>query len=692
MIFKRLKFQLLFAFSVVIFLLLLTLLGSGYFYKQKNRLTDNIRELDDIRVLALKNFKLLDDYISTETINENYFSTGESKIKQEFDNNYFDIIYRLQSIRSSFNDDCAEITPLIDSLLKEQKNYAANFSKLEELILLKGFKDHGVEGRMRDYAHELMQVDDQSLNVLVLMLRRHEKDFIIRKDIQYFNKFNQVYEELVLKIKKQIKDQPKQKQFIDVAHNYKKYFHDYYNLLTDIGVNDHEGVMRSLHTNYSKINHFFDLEKEESVEIENVIHHRLAIYNISLISLSIIISIVLGYLYASRITRRLNIVKDSMNQYIESEFKSMPKNTEQITILEFREMNENFLHMASEINSYINHFRIKVEERTAEIRWQKEEILQQNLMISSQHQQLKEQQKEMISQQQQLFEKNRNFLESVRHAERIQQALLPSHRKFKQAFTDAFVFFQPRDIVSGDFYWLNELSIPAVKSIVNEFELVSDGYETRNDIEEDLNQTITYERKIVFAIADCTGHGVPGAFMSIVGINHLNKIVKESRIHEPDEVLNALNNEVKRSFYRDEEESHIRDGMEIAFCSYMPDKKMFQFSGANKNLILIRNNHLYEFRGNKKPVGNYPSLSHSFDKVDIKVQEGDAIYVFTDGYPDQFGGEKDKKFKTKNLLQLLIKINSYPMADQYSIIKENFNNWKGSTYQVDDVCIIGVRI
>jgi serine phosphatase RsbU (regulator of sigma subunit) len=684
MMFKRLKIQLLFAFSVVILLLVLTYLGSIYFYNQKNKLTTTIRELDDIRVLALKNFKLIDDYVSYETTNENYFVSGESKVKKEFENNYFDIIYRLQAIRTNMNEKYEDITPLIDSLSIEEKEYSANFSKLEELVLLKGFKDFGVEGRMRDYAHELMEIENHDINYMALMLRRHEKDYIIRKDIQYFNKFNQAYEDLVNQIDRTIKDPKKNQHYRDIAYNYKKYFTDYYNLQFEIGLTEHEGVLKKLRHNYRQINTFFDKEKAVSVDLESTVHKKLKIYNSSLIILSIIIALVLGYVYATRITKRVDVIKTSMQNYVESGFKDVPQNNESITITEFREMNENFLHMATEINSYINHFRIKVEERTAEIRWQKEEILQQNSKISSQHEQLR-------MQQQELAERNRDFLESVRHAEKIQKALLPSYPLFRRLFADAFIFFQPRDIVSGDFYWLDEITVPVVKSSSPEYELVASGEVFHAEPEQ--NEIMSFERKIVLALGDCTGHGVPGAFMSIVGINHLNKIVKENRIHEPDEILNNLNNEIKGAFYKgDDDMQNIKDGMDIAFCSYIPEKNMLQFSGANKNLLLIRNNHIYEFKGNKKPVGIYPSLSNSFEKTDIKTQEGDVLYLFTDGYQDQFGGEKDKKFKTRNLKQLLLKIHSYPMADQYSIIRDNFNNWKGVGYQTDDVCVIGIRL
>jgi serine phosphatase RsbU (regulator of sigma subunit) len=664
--------------------LVLTYLGSIYFYNQKNKLTSTIRELDDIRVLALKNFKLIDDYVSYETTNENYFVSGESKVKKEFENNYFDIIYRLQAIRTNMNEEYEDITPLIDSLSIEEKQYSANFSKLEELVLLKGFKDFGVEGRMRDYAHELMEIENHDINYMALMLRRHEKDYIIRKDIQYFNKFNQAYEDLVHQIDKTIKDPKRNQRYKDIAYNYKKYFTDYYNLQFEIGLTEHEGVLKKLRHNYQQINTFFDKEKAVSVDLESSVHKKLKIYNSSLIILSIIIAMVLGYVYATRITKRVDVIKTSMQNYVESGFKDVPQSNDSITISEFREMNENFLHMASEINSYINHFRIKVEERTAEIRWQKEEILQQNSKISSQHELLR-------TQQQELAEKNRNFLESVRHAEKIQKALLPSYHLFRKLFADAFIFFQPRDIVSGDFYWLDEIMVPVVKTAAAEYELVLSGNVFHAEPEQ--NEITSFERKIVLALGDCTGHGVPGAFMSIVGINHLNKIVKENRIHEPDEILNNLNNEVKSSFYKsDDDMQNIKDGMDIAFCSYIPEKNMLQFAGANKNLLLIRNNHIYEFKGNKKPVGIYPSLSHSFEKTDIKTQEGDVMYLFTDGYQDQFGGEKDKKFKTRNLKQLLLKIHSYPMADQYSIIKDNFNNWKGEGYQTDDVCVIGIRL
>ena len=170
-------------------------------------------------------------------------------------------------------------------------------------------------------------------------------------------------------------------------------------------------------------------------------------------------------------------------------------------------------------------------------------------------------------------------------------------------------------------------------------------------------------------------------------------IDKENKIYEPDELLNRLNQELRTTLKQDYDEvSTIRDGMDIACCTYDTEKKSLQFAGANKKLFLIRNNHLHEFKGNNKALGLPPSYGGllKYDRIDVKILPGDKIYLLSDGYQDQFGGERNKKFKTKNLKQLLLKISNYPMSDQQEIIKENFENWKGNNFQVDDILVMGI--
>ena len=212
--------------------------------------------------------------------------------------------------------------------------------------------------------------------------------------------------------------------------------------------------------------------------------------------------------------------------------------------------------------------------------------------------------------------------------------------------------YKPKDIVAGDFYWL----------------------------EEDAGV-------IYFAAADCTGHGVPGAMVSVVCHNALNRAVREYGISIPGKILDKTRDIVISEFSKSDED--VKDGMDICLCALRG--MSLQFSGAHNSLWLIRNGELIEYKGNKQPVGKFIN-AHTFETETISLEEGDTYYIFTDGYVDQFGGEKGKKFKAKNLKTLLLSIQDKSLQEQQQILHKNFNDWRGNMEQIDDVCMIGVRV
>ena len=214
---------------------------------------------------------------------------------------------------------------------------------------------------------------------------------------------------------------------------------------------------------------------------------------------------------------------------------------------------------------------------------------------------------------------------SLSYASSIQAALLPDLRYFKKIFPESFVLFKPRDIVSGDFYWYN-----------------------RKD------------NRMVVVAADCTGHGVPGAFMSILGISFLNEIVSKS-IPRANTILNRLRENVMKALHQTGDKSEHKDGMDIALCVIDLDQMKMEFSGAFNPLYMIRNEQLIETRGDKMPIGINAVVEKSFTHHDIQLEMGDLIYIFSDGYPDQFGGPDEKKFRYKTMKQLLLKIYNKPL-------------------------------
>lgn len=266
-----------------------------------------------------------------------------------------------------------------------------------------------------------------------------------------------------------------------------------------------------------------------------------------------------------------------------------------------------------------------------------------------------------ITLRRQAEEKVRNQKESIessiRYAKRIQNAVLPKRERVNEILNEHFILFKPRDIVSGDFYWINEL----------------DG-------------------KIYIVAADCTGHGVPGAFMSMLGVSFLNEIISKGRYKMASEILNQLRNSVKTTLSQTGKDKEAKDGMDIAIC--ILDKKTLemQYAGAYNPLYLFRNGELMETSADRMPIGIYIKEKESFTNHEIQLEKNDVFYIFSDGYSDQFGGPKENKFATKALKKLLGEIYDKPMLEQKELLDNAYNDWKGDLEQIDDVVLIGVRI
>jgi ligand-binding sensor domain-containing protein/serine phosphatase RsbU (regulator of sigma subunit) len=265
---------------------------------------------------------------------------------------------------------------------------------------------------------------------------------------------------------------------------------------------------------------------------------------------------------------------------------------------------------------------------------------------------------EVVEKNKELDEINKDITASIRYAKRIQDAILPPDDFVKKHLPNTFILFKPKDIVSGDFYWM-----------------------------EDKKDTV------IFAAVDCTGHGVPGAFMSIVGHNLLDRVVGEQKVTQPAKILDELNKSISDTLRQtDLEDNTVRDGMDIALCSFDKKKGTLEFAGAYNPLWLIRNQELIEIKANKFPIGNSKSgENNKFTNHEIPLEKGDTIYIFSDGYSDQFGGPAGKKFKASALKQLLINSQHLSMPEQREVLNNAIEEWRGEHEQVDDILVIGTR-
>ncbi len=253
-------------------------------------------------------------------------------------------------------------------------------------------------------------------------------------------------------------------------------------------------------------------------------------------------------------------------------------------------------------------------------------------------------------------EKNKDITDSIKYAKKIQQAVVPNINDFNKNFSDSFILYKPKDIVSGDFYWFKH-----------------------------------FEDVTVFAAADCTGHGVPGAFMSIICNDIIDRVLNTKTVTTPSQALKLIDENLVQ-LIRKTSETSANDGMDIALCAYYRKENRLEFAGANRPMLLCRDSQIIEYKASKFSIGGQSTDGKQFDLISIPLQKDDAIYLFTDGYADQFGGKRGKKFKFKNLKEFLLKNHTRPFSSQKKLLDFEFESWKGELEQVDDVCVIGVKI
>ncbi len=293
------------------------------------------------------------------------------------------------------------------------------------------------------------------------------------------------------------------------------------------------------------------------------------------------------------------------------------------------------LKMRDELGERERVLEMKVIERTEEVVRQKEEVERQSRKIE---------------------ELYNNVTDSIRYAKRIQESILPPERRIREMLPESFVLYRPKDIVSGDFYWFDQV-----------------------------------EDKVIFAAVDCTGHGVPGAFMSLVGYNGLNQAVKEHGRSRPSEVLRELNRIAYDALHKDREQGLVRDGMDMALCSYDPANRILEYAGANCPLYVVRGPELIQFTPDKSAIGSFDLNGMAFTDHRIRLDAGDMVYVFSDGYADQFGGPRGKKFLYRRFRELLQSISTLPANEQGDKLDEAFRSWRSGHEQVDDILVIGMR-
>lgn len=306
------------------------------------------------------------------------------------------------------------------------------------------------------------------------------------------------------------------------------------------------------------------------------------------------------------------------------------------------------------------------EELTQErerIRLQNEQIKQQFEEILTQNEEITKQRNRIGEQKEQLEEKNDLITSSINYAQTIQRALLPKSEKFRKLLPNSFIFYRPKDIVSGDFYWISQI-------------IGKDG-----------------SKKIVVASVDCTGHGVPGAFMSCLGISYLDQIVEFQGVSEAGEILDRLNERIRNSLNQTQDSGN-QDGMDMSICVIDPEKHQLDFASARSYCFYFENDELQTLKGDSMPIGGFQYVDGNikFRTQRINYQPGTCFYLFSDGYRDQIGGPRSRKFMMRPFKELLRDIHQLPMEQQCQILEQKHVEWRAKESQTDDIIVIGFTL
>jgi len=408
-------------------------------------------------------------------------------------------------------------------------------------------------------------------------------------------------------------------RYLGIDHIYEKSRHKIYNF---------KGMSISIITDYT----------DQSQPIKKIVRNRLILMFFYLL---------LFFLLVHFATKNLKLtLADLLKRTSEIGSGELHKRVKVVGNNEFTTLAEQFNKMVENVESAHNELKNKNKEISAqrdENSTQRDEIeLLMNLVIE--HNNIIEIQKT-------------NILDSIKYAQKIQEAVLPDKEYILQILPQSFIYYKPRNIVSGDFYWINEIDMD-----------------------------------LVIVAADCTGHGVPGAIMSMLGASLLNEIILGEKIIQPNLILKELRDKIKYLLKQTGKEDEAKDGMDISICTINRLKMEMQYAGAMNPLILIRHNKVIEYEGDYMPVGVSIGETVNFTNHELTIEENDTYYMFSDGYADQFGGQKNRKFMLQNFLNLLLEISTQPMSKQLEILNNSFLEWKKDTKQIDDVLVIGFKV
>ena len=662
-----LRFWLIAAFSAI----LLIFLAATYLFinsiNQSKKIEEYHSNLKTTRILLLETNKLKEDILIGDFNKNGFYASGTSTLELEFTQLKEKVGSYIRYLENSKITEMYKLSWKVKQLKVQFTNYTKNYNELIFLYKLKGFKDYGLEGKMREFAHNIYDFNNKDVRYYCLILRKHEKDFLLRKDFSYVNQFHAASREFIVFINNSETLKKSEKDYLfSNLYFYEKNFNQLSRIESRIGVQGQNGYLGKSKRMFDDIADKIEDMDNELKLIDVEIKENLEKDTLTILIILVIFLLTTIIVLTQLITKSVKTISTSFSKYVNSGFNIDSVYYKKSNIKEFNTINISFLKMAKEIHIFTNFFREKVHERTMAIQQQKEEILAQQIQIGNQYNDLLATNSELEQQKQLLAIKDHDIQDSLRYAKRIQTALQPSKSKLTECFPDFFTFSKAKEVVSGDFHLVYRTT-------------ESEGFD--ND-------------RVVFLAADCTGHGVPGAIMSVLGINTLFKNIKELKHTDPGKILNLLNQDLNQVLAHDKVESDIvADGMDIAIFSF--DKKLYKldYSIAKFPHFFVRDSQILRLEAQKSSIGYsyFEPDGKNFRTSTLQLQPGDCLYLFSDGLQDQFGGPLNKKFKRNNIRELILSMETIPMSEQKEILKKTFTRWKKKLPQTDDVMVMGIR-
>ena len=828
---KTIRAKLTFTFIALLFINVFLLVSFFLYDHNTEKINKYISSFQNMNSNISKIGRIEKDFFNYELINPLFYETGRSEYAEHFDELTLTIKKQIDDIRyfSSFN------SPLYDSVIhaldENISQHVKSFNQLVEKTRIRGYKDYGLVGKMRDDIHAVEDAEFPYDMASLLMIRRHEKDYLLRKEKKYTQRLDNAVETLINQIKDENATTKQGSRLIKLIHQYQETFHKMVEVDHEIGHHTGVGIRGELESINIRTEKITSRLQMIVTQLSKNRLNILELFFISVLVVGVFINLFLIFFVSGKLGKPVIKTSESIKEVIDSDFdrekeiyyvdskdeigqlssnirlmvKRVHERTDEVmkqkeeliasntTLSQQKEeimtQAENLHQANEEIRATVEALEMQkqevehkskeleklveqLEDKNKLIQWKNKELeklsiaaretenaiiimdkdgnfewvnkafskifgfsmekfikertkniigtntpedikeiilngiknketvhyelqtktaqgkeiwLQATLTpylddngeivkliavdsditklkeyeadISSKKEEIERQNEYVIKQRDEIVERNKKIKDSIQYAKRIQNSLLAPFLHTDEEFYKHLIYFKPRDIVSGDFYWIR---------IVN-------GYQ-------------------VFAAADCTGHGVPGAFMSILGVTILNDVVLKQEILEPDKALNEMRRQLKVFLSQTGSDDLSKDGIDIALCIINTKTLWCEYAGAFNPMYLIRDYNLQEFRADRMPVGIYPREKEFFTKQAVQLQKQDRIYLASDGFIDQIGEVKRKKFGNARFRQLLLDIHQKPVFEQYNILDDTFNKWKGKRVHVDDVVVLGIEI